>query len=100
MPKSRKTSDVEPTGLKIRTLSGVFESSRTIEALLPMAITSTTQQLQKRLLAISKNKEQLMTLFIALSRLQEASAELGDTTLVAPTLHPLVERVPFPRPVA
>src|SRR5436853_7742062 len=81
-----------PEGLKIRTLANIFEASRSLEQLFPMAKTSTTKQLSQLMDKVRRSPDLLAVMFLSLERLQNAAAEMGDTTLVQPTVHPMVNR--------
>lgn len=97
MPKKN-----EPQSLTLTTLSGTFESSRTICRLLKVDIASTYDRMAQNLknLCHPKNRDQLVEFHHALNALDNHSEQLGATTLVAPLDHPLVVRhdAPIARP--
>ncbi len=81
-----------PQSLQLRTLSGTFESARTVCRILKIDTISTTNLLKQRLAAIGRDPELCLELISALDRLNADSATLGNTTLINPAEHPLVVR--------
>ena len=100
MAKKAKTNGThQPTlpgvqPLQLRTLSGAFESARTVAQMTGIESCSTYAHLAKRLkdLAAPRNIDALKTLFYALDDLNKHAVQLGNTTLVQPYEHPLVTR--------
>lgn len=100
MPKTKKTNGayaptlpgVQP--LQLRTLSGAFESARTVARLTQIEKCSTYSHLRDSLKALAqpKNIDALKQLYYALEHLNDYMLQLGNTTLVQPYEHPLVTR--------
>lgn len=97
--KKRTEKDIDPTSsLQIRTLSGVFETSRAVVRAINIEQCSTYNHLAKELrrLTLPSNRDRLIELFNALERLEQESLILGLTTLIKPSDHPLVIRETIP----
>lgn len=88
MPKRAET----PEGLTIRTLSGLYESSRNVLHILPIDKISTYTQMSARLKEVLKDKDLVMQLHYSLGELDINSQTLANTTLVRAADHPLVTR--------
>jgi hypothetical protein len=84
----------EAQSLSLQTLSGTYESSRSVCRLIKVDIASTYDRLALNLKSLChpKNRQQLVELHQALNALDDHSTALGTTTLVAPLDHPLVVR--------
>lgn len=91
---AKRLGQFEVNGLQLRTLSGTYEASRAMLRLIDISTIATYEQLKKRLLAITKDGEKLKEMFAALDALSKYSDKLGRTTLIQPTPHPLITRVP------
>lgn len=83
-------------GLDLRTLSGVYESGRSVVRLIDMSRISTYSQLAQQLASLAKNKDAVHELFDAFERLRVSTLRLGLVTLVKPADHPLVIRERLP----
>lgn len=102
---AKKNSRPAPTAngvgepLRLRTLSATFEEARAVIALTEIQTCATFDQFARKLMELAKpkNRENLVMLYDALSRLEEAIVTLGNTTLVNPSDHPLVVRSQLPR---
>lgn len=99
MAKKKSNGTPHPTlpgvqPLQLRTLSGAFESARTVTRLTGIEKCSTYDHLRQQLkqLALPKNIDQLKQLYYALAHLNDHAVQLGNTTLVQPYEHPLVTR--------
>jgi hypothetical protein len=94
MPKKAAPNGHHPDGLRLTTLSGTFEAARTVTRLTEIEKTATYAQFAARLKVIAqpRNIDTLKELFNALNLLNQKSADLGDTTLVRSSDHPLASR--------